>query len=139
MFLLKMLALILDNYFQYFQSSSPNFKRDITLNIFEIINEKGKFLAPENNNSWYEIPYESSRQKIAHAMQYHHRCVTRLSSIPDDVTPSPCTEIDDQIFPGPLDVLFSRGRSTTSHSGNIKLQGKSILLKAYSKRINFLP
>jgi hypothetical protein len=73
-FCLKTKALVHANRTSYFKAVTKAEKRIITTELTEEILKKGRFLKAEGNQ-WCIVPFESARQKIAHAIQYRQRCV----------------------------------------------------------------
>jgi hypothetical protein len=67
-------ALVDANRTVYFNSITKAEKKNITTELTKEILKKGEFLKAEGNK-WRVVPFESARQKIAHAIQYRQRCV----------------------------------------------------------------
>jgi hypothetical protein len=70
-FFLTTVALIRANRTRYFQASQIN-KKAITVEIVQTIHVDGRFIKFEKSK-WYEVSFETARQKAAHAIQYRQR------------------------------------------------------------------
>jgi hypothetical protein len=68
---LATVALIRANRTRYFQASQTN-KKAITVEIVQTIHIDGRFIKFEKSK-WYEVSFETARQKVAHAIQYRQR------------------------------------------------------------------